>query len=229
MSAAATYEESVQGAGPRVPGESALAAIFAVLSGRFAEEEPPLDEAALARVIERARAGDAQARRTLYVQFVDRVFRTVRGMLRSDADAEDVTQDAMLTVLTSLRTYRPRPEARFGAWVATIAVNTARRRFRRRRPELTTTGILPDIPAGAIDPDDALDRLGRRRALLAALADLPARDRMLISLRYGSDLNATEIAASTGLAPAAVRKALERIRARLAARLEHLFSDGDAS
>ena len=38
-------------------------------------------------------------------------------MLRSDADAEDVTQDAMLTVLTSLHTYRPRADARFAAWV----------------------------------------------------------------------------------------------------------------
>ena len=46
----------------------------------------------------------------------------MRGMLRSDGDAEDVTQDAMLTVLTSLNTYTPRPDARFAAWVATIAV-----------------------------------------------------------------------------------------------------------
>ena len=60
--------------------------------------------------------------RRLYTQHVDRVFRTVRGMLRSDADAEDVTQDAMLTVLTSLNTYTPRPDARFAARVATIAV-----------------------------------------------------------------------------------------------------------
>ena len=48
--------------------------------------------------------------------------------------AEDATQDAMLTVLTSLDKYTPRAEARFAAWVMTIAVNTARRRFRRRRP-----------------------------------------------------------------------------------------------
>jgi len=78
---------------------------------------------------------------------VDGVFRTVRGILRSDADAEDVTQDAMLTVLTSLDRYSPRSGTRFVAWVSTIAMNTARRRFRRRRPELIDPGALPQIPA----------------------------------------------------------------------------------
>src|SRR4026207_490174 len=78
-----------------------------------------------------ARAGDTGARRALYTQHVDRVFRTVRGMLQSDADAEDVTQDALLTVLTSLNKYAPRADARFATWVTTIAVNTVRRRFRR--------------------------------------------------------------------------------------------------
>src|SRR6187399_3328833 len=88
-----------------------LAALFAALSSRFggdAEPLAPLDEDAIARLVDQARAGDAGARRTLYTQHVDRVFRTVRGMLRSDADAEDVTQDAMLAVLTSLHTYTPR-------------------------------------------------------------------------------------------------------------------------
>ena len=127
------------------------------------------------------------------MQHVDRVFRTVRGMLRSDADAEDVTQDAMLAVLTSLHKYTPRPGARFAAWVTTIAVNTARRRFRRRRPELTATGELPETPDEGADPADALDRARRRRALLIALAELPERERVMVSLRYGAELNASEI------------------------------------
>ena len=158
------------------------------------------------------------------MQHVDRVFRTVRGMLRSDADAEDVTQDAMLTVLTSLNKYRPRPDARFAAWVTTIAVNTARRRFRRRRPELTATGELPDTPDDGADPADALDRARQRRALLIALAELPERERMIVSLRYGAELNASEIGIAVGIEPATVRKMLERARTRLGERIEALLS-----
>ena len=208
---------------PHPGAASPIALLFAAFSRRLGETVEPLGEDALARVVERARAGDAGARRVLYEQHVDRVYRTVRGMLRSDADAEDVTQDAMLTVLTSLHKYRPRPESRFAAWVTTIAANTARRRFRRRRPELTATGDLPDLPDREADPVGNLDRARQRRALLTALAELTERDRTVVSLRYGADLDATEIGTAIGLQPAAVRKLLERARTRLGTRIDELL------
>ena len=208
------------------PSAASLALLFAVLSSRFGGEAElaPLDEDAIARLLEQARAGDTGARQTLYVQHVDRVFRVLRGMLPTDEDAEDATQDAMLTVLTSLNKYTPRAEARFAAWVMTIAVNTARRRFRRRRPELTATGELPETPDDGADPSDVLDRARRRRALLVALAELPERERVIVSLRYGAELNASEIAAIVGIEPATTRKILERARTRLGARVEALLS-----
>jgi len=206
----------------RVPAPP-LAALFAALSSRLGGAADPLPDDAIASLVAQARAGDGGARQALYEQFVDRVFRTVRGLLRSDADAEDVTQDAMLTVLTSLHTYRHRPDARFAAWVTAIALNTVRRRFRRRRPELTATGDLPDVPADATDPVEALDRARQRRALLIALAELPQRDREIVSLRYGADLNASDIAAAVGIGAANVRKILERTRARLGDRLDALL------
>lgn len=209
---------------------SPLAALFATLSSRLGGDDEPLDEDAISRLVEQARAGDVGARRRLYTQHVDRVFRTVRGMLGSDADAEDVTQDALLTMLTSLDRYAPRADARFAAWVMTIAVNTVRRRFRRRRPELTATGELPETPDAGVDPAGDLDRARQRRALLIALGELPERERAIVSLRYGAELNASEIAAAVGIQPATIRKILERARTRLGARIEALLStDGGMS
>jgi RNA polymerase sigma-70 factor, ECF subfamily len=209
---------------PRASAASPLALLFAALSRPLGGDAEPLSDDAIASLVEQARAGDTGARHTLYVQHVDRVFRTVRGMLRSDADAEDVTQDAMLTVLTSLHKYTPRADARFAAWVMTIAVNTARRRFRRRRPELTATGELPELSDDGADPADGLDRARRRRALLIALAELPERERVIVSLRYGAELNTSEIGATVGVEPATIRKILERARTRLGARIEALSS-----
>lgn len=214
----------IAGAMPRPSAESLLASLFAAWSAHLGGDAEPLPEDAIVRLVEQARAGDTGARQTLYLQHVDRVFSVVRGMLRSDADAEDVTQDAMLTVLTSLHKYTPRPDARFAAWVTTIAVNTARRRFRRRRPELTATGDLPETPDDGGDPAEGLDQARRRRALLVALAELPERERVVVSLRYGAELNASEIAVSVGIEPATVRKILERARTRLGARIEALLS-----
>ncbi len=52
----------------------------------------------------------------------------------------------------------------------------------------------------------------------------------IVSLRYGAELNASEIAATVGIEPAAIRKILERARTRLGARIEALLSpDGGKS
>jgi RNA polymerase sigma-70 factor (ECF subfamily) len=202
-----------------------LAGCFKALSALFGGDAELLDEAAVLELVDRARAGDRAARQKLYRQHVNRVFRTVRGILRSSAEAEDVTQDAMLTALTSLERYSPRSGTRFAAWLTTIAINTVRRRFRRRRPELTATGELPEIP---VDADDELgydvDLARQRTALLRALAELEPREREIVSLRYGAELDASEIAAQLELAPANVRKILERLRARLGERIEALMS-----
>jgi RNA polymerase sigma-70 factor (ECF subfamily) len=220
----------IAAATPRPAAAGPLASLFAALGRRLGGDAEPLAEEAIALLVAQARAGDTDARQTLYVQYVDRVFRAVRGMLRSDADAEDVTQDAMLTVLTSLDKYTPRAGAHFAAWVSTIAVNTARRRFRRRRPQLTATGELPETADPGADPADDLDRARRRRALLIALAELPERERVIVSLRYGADLNASDIGATVGIEPATIRKMLERARTRLGVRIEALLSpDGGRS
>lgn len=198
--------------------------LFALFASRLGGDDDRLPEADILDLVAHARAGDEKARRRLYTQHVDQVFRTVRGLVSSDADAEDVTQDALLTMLTSLDRYQPRADARFSTWVTTIAINTLRRRFRRRRPDLTETGELPDRAADDTDPADSLDRARRRRVLLQALSELPERERAMMSLRYGSDQNASEIATVFGLEAAGVRKILERTRERLGARMDQLLA-----
>jgi RNA polymerase sigma-70 factor (ECF subfamily) len=209
---------------PFAPAQTwTLAGFFKALSSRLGGDAEPLDEPTIQRLVERARTGDRDAAQRLYRQNVDRVFRTVRGMLRSDAEAEDVTQDAMLAVLTSLDRYSPRSDARFAAWVASVAANTARRRFRRRRPELTETGELPDVPDEQAQPEHEIDTARERAALLRALSELAPAEREIVSLRYGAELNASEIAKLVKLEPANVRKILERTRERLGARIETLL------
>jgi DNA-directed RNA polymerase specialized sigma24 family protein len=50
-----------------------------------------------------------------------------------------------------------------------------------------------------------------------------------VSLRYGAELNAAEIAAQVGLEAANVRKILERLRVRLSERVEGLMRAGVAA
>ena len=85
------------------------------------------------------------------------------------------------------------------------------------------------MPAETADPADTLDRARQRRALLIALGELPERERTIVSLRYGAELNATDIAATIGVDPATIRKVLERARTRLGARIETLLNAGGTS
>jgi RNA polymerase sigma factor (sigma-70 family) len=85
---------------------------------------------------------------------------------------------------------------------------------------------VPDTAGDVPDPAGDLDRARQRRSLLVALGELPERERTLVSLRYGAELNASEIATIVGLEPATVRKTLERTRARLGARLDTLMQTG---
>jgi RNA polymerase sigma-70 factor (ECF subfamily) len=214
------------------PSGGSLRALFALFSMLGGSAGPRLDEEALRALVVQARDGDPGAQRRLYEQLVDRVFRAVRPMFQDEAEAEDVTQDALIKVLSSLGSYRPRPGSSFVSWVLAVAVNTGRRRFRRRRPlptEPEVLAVLQESVASADGPCDEVERQRTRALVLRALWEVPERERQVLSLRYGAELNASEIAPIVGLKPAHVRKICERWRPRLAARIEALQSPPEPS
>ena len=208
------------GAAPRGAGD-ALVLLFALLGG----DGPRAGEEELRALVRRARERDPAAERQLYEQLVGRVFRALRPMVRDEAEAEDLTQDALLRVLSSLHRYQEREGSSFTSWALAVAINTARHRFRRKTPIPTGPEALDGLQAALVaDGDPALDleRREARAAVLRALWEIPERDREILTLRYGAELNASEIAAITHLSPANVRKICERWRERLASRFEEL-------
>jgi RNA polymerase sigma-70 factor (ECF subfamily) len=203
-------------------------ALFSMLGAQATK----LDEVALRALVVQARDGDPSAHRRLYEQLVDRVFRAVRPMFQDESEAEDVTQDAMIKVLTSLDRYQAREGSSFVSWVVTIAYNVARKRFRRRRqlptePEALST--LQEAIATAPGPCDEIERQQARAIVLRALWELPEREREILSLRYGAELSSSDVADIVGLKPPHVRKLCERWRERLASRIEELQRPQEAS
>ena len=78
----------------------------------------------------------------------------------------------------------------------------------------------------AADPvDGPADLVGERSALLAALRQLPPRQREVIVLRYWADLTDAQIAATLGCSPGTVRSQLSRALAKL--RLDPALREGD--
>src|SRR3569832_663364 len=90
-----------------------------------------LDDAALVSL---ARLRDEPAIRALTRRYNRRLFRLARSVLRNDAEAEDVVQEAWVRAFTALDTFRG--EAAFSTWLTRIALNEALGRRRRERPSV---------------------------------------------------------------------------------------------
>src|ERR1700722_10499286 len=118
----------------------------------------------------------------VYHDYAPRVYNMARRMVRSDVDAEDVTQDVLLQVVRKLPTFRG--DAAFPTWLHRVTVNTAlsHRRKRAVRKEYGLDAPLDDLhgdraysPAHA--PDAPLLDDETRRLIERAIDNLPGRYR----------------------------------------------------
>jgi RNA polymerase sigma-70 factor (ECF subfamily) len=129
---------------------------------------------------------------TLADRHLDRAYRLAAVLLGSELEAQDAVQDAAASAWARFGDLRDR--ARFDAWFDRILVNGCRDRLRaRRRVHLVE---LDAAPAPAV-PDGAGDA-GERDALHRALAQLPADQRLAVTLRFYGDRSLEEIAELTG-------------------------------
>jgi len=147
----------------------------------------------------------------------DSCLREARRVLRSEQDAQEAAQDALL------RAWRGRSRQRgHGAetwWVRQIARNEALRQLARqaRRRDLYTEApveLLDGVPA-----DQDVSQLAEMIDLREAIAGLAPRDALLLRLRYEGDLTQPRLARLAGMPEGTVKIRLHRIRGRLRERL----------
>ncbi|HEV3001854.1 MAG TPA: RNA polymerase sigma factor [Solirubrobacteraceae bacterium] len=163
-----------------------------------------------------SRRGDRQATEALAARALRLAGGTAAAILRSRDRAGDVAQDVAVEVLSSLD--RLRAPAAFDAWVHRIAVRRALKAAARHRREGQAGSSLslldePREPVAA-QAGGAL-AVATRVALADALAELPARQRAALALRYVHDLSDEQIAAALGCRRGTVHALLSRGRAAL--------------
>ena len=176
---------------------------------RMSQPESLSDDALLGRYA----AGDPSAARLLVDRLAPRILRLARRLLQDQAEAEDVTQEAML------RLWQIAPRWQAGGaqpstWLHRVAVNLATDRLRRRRGVDFDAIDEPDDPAPAAV--EAMIDDERRRALDEALAELPERQRVAVVLRHLEGLTNPEIGAAMGIGVEAVESMTARGKRRLA-------------
>src|SRR3954468_23384445 len=159
----------------------------------------------------RAARGDERAFRTLVGRHAGHALGIARRILRNDARAEEIVQDAMLRVW--INAPRWRPEAAFRTWLYRVVVNLCLN-DRRRGTDLPLDHA-GDPADPAPDAGAMLETRERDRALAAAVDALPARQRAAIVLTYQEGLGNAEAAAVLDTSISGLEALLVRARRTL--------------
>ena len=191
-------------------------------------------------LVARIRVGDEGAFESLYLAHHNELWRFAYSYVRSRDVAEELVQDVFLAVWGTRATWEVSTRVR--AWlyasVRHLALNHLRHervvartidagawaRAHGSRPREKATGIAQLEPmamgAAPMDQQLVLEAEELAKAVGRAVADLPERRRIAMTLRWKHDMSSLEIARVLGTSPEAVRTLLTRARADLASLLE---------
>jgi RNA polymerase sigma-70 factor (ECF subfamily) len=176
-------------------------------------------------------AGEQRAFEILIMRYQTRVIAICARVAGAGYDdAQDVAQEVFLRTYTHLDQYQQGRS--FFAWLYRIAVNLALNR-RKSRPPATVHGIAAEVALSAMgDPDPGgepagqAERAERAQQVARAVAALPPDYATVIALRYGADLDYSEIAATLELPMGTVKARLHRAKALLRPLLAPLHDEG---
>jgi RNA polymerase sigma-70 factor (ECF subfamily) len=154
----------------------------------------------------------------LYADLAPRVYNYFRYRLASNADVEELTSRTFERAWRSRDRYR-NDRAAFSSWLFGIAQNVRVDYLQSRRNHLPLSEAMELAAELAADADAERDSdLAHLRHLTARL---PERERELIALKYGADLNNRLIARLTGLSESNVGTILHRTVQALRAQWSH--------
>ena len=184
-------------------------------------------------LVEALRRGDPRAAEGLLRAYGERAYRLAIRITRARPDAEEVVQDALLTVVRKIAGFRG--DSAFGSWLYRIVANAAYQKIRgrrRREGEVSADavpGLLSDGARHAGRPGDwsvAVENPARqtevRAALTEAIDELPLHYRTIFVLRDLHGLSNAEIGRRLCLSAANVKTRIHRARVLLRERLTDL-------
>ena len=166
-----------------------------------------------ASLLERAKAGDADAFEAIMTQHQPRVFRTARALLGNHEDAKDATQDVFLRFFRHLG--RVDPDRDPAPWLYRIAVNVCNDMLRKRKRahwlRRATTPRADTAPAAG----QRIELEEERNIVMEGLNQLSPRERAALVLRDIEGHATKDVAHILGSSEVTVRSQVSRARVKL--------------
>ncbi|WP_316813603.1 sigma-70 family RNA polymerase sigma factor [Pedobacter heparinus] len=145
---------------------------------------------------------------TLIAEHQGIIHKVCRLYRDSREDREDLFQEIAYQLWRALPSFRGR--AKQSTWIYRVALNTALASFRKKKPEIAYSAVLPDLPEAQQSEELAL----RQERLFAALKQLDDAEKAIITL-YFEELSYQEIAAVIGINENYVGVKLNRIKNKI--------------
>ncbi len=161
--------------------------------------------------------GDNRAAQKLIERLSPRVLAQALRLLGNRSEAEDITQEALLRLWRAAPTWQPR--AKVSTWLYRVAANLCLDRLRARCKTVPIDAVPGEMTAGDPAIITSLQQEARLDALRRALAELPERQALAVSLRFIEGLGNPEIAAIMDIGVEAVESLTARGKRALAAAL----------
>jgi RNA polymerase sigma-70 factor (ECF subfamily) len=170
------------------------------------------DDAVDAALVGRLRSGDATAFRELVGRHIGVVAGIARRMLKDEAEAEDIAQEAMLRLWRSAAGLELGPGG-LRPWLRRVTSNLCIDRVRSGQRTIVTD----EVPEVAEPATQVTDLEGRELAsrVAAAMQALPERQRLALTLFHHEGLSQVEVGQAMGISDEAVESLLARARRAL--------------
>jgi RNA polymerase sigma-70 factor, ECF subfamily len=175
-------------------------------------------------IVRRVLDGDTALYELLMRRHNQRLYRVARAILRDDAEAEDVMQDAYVRAYQNLASFEGR--AKFVTWLTRIAVNEALSRSRRRvrfpavdLDDESNGEVMKSATSTCRNPEQQAYDRELADVLEKAILSLPEEHRLVFILRDVESMSTEETAKCLNLTEENVKVRLHRARTRLRKRL----------
>jgi RNA polymerase sigma-70 factor, ECF subfamily len=170
-------------------------------------------------IVERVLGGDTELFELIVRRHNQRLFRAARSVVRDDAEAEDVMQEAYVRAFVNLDQFAG--EARFSTWLTKIVIYEALGRLRRAKRQEE----LPESMDTTDSPERAAYERELQSAIRSAVDALPSLYRTVFVLREVDDMSVAETAVCLGITEETVKTRCHRARALLRGRLERAIGE----
>jgi RNA polymerase sigma-70 factor (ECF subfamily) len=171
----------------------------------------------ITQVLKGCQEGDSAAIEALVHTYRHHLYRFVLSILHDPVEADEATQDSLVTAIDKLDTYRR--ESSFKTWLFAITLNTCRGRLRKRKVRekflQPLAALFGRVSQESAHPEEIAFRNETQAAVWRAINALDEKHREILILRYYHDLGLNDIARIVGLSDRTVRTRLHTAHERL--------------